>query len=89
MNSNAAKLFRQFAEERFNTHFNELNTKYQNQSVERTTMKKAFDDHRKIFQNELDQKIQSLIPGGENRWLEGELGNLKQMYMAKLELNRS
>jgi len=36
MNSNAAKLFRQFAEERFNTHFNELNTKYQNQSVERT-----------------------------------------------------
>jgi len=83
-NTNALETFRQFGEAELKNHLAELNTRYQNEALgSRELLQQAYEEHQKIYSNELDKKIQSLLQQ-DNPWLKGELENVKHQYMNKL-----
>ena len=85
-NENIARQFQQFAEEKLNNHVGELNTRYENERLGSEELRqRAYQDHRNIYEQELDEKIHSLLRQGENDWLQGELQNLKHQYLGRLE----
>jgi hypothetical protein len=83
---NLTRLFQQFAEDKLNNHVGELNTRYENERLGSEELRqRAYQDHRNIYEQELDEKIHSLLRQGENDWLQGELQNLKHQYLGRLE----
>jgi hypothetical protein len=83
-NSAIAK-FTSLAEERLNNHLMELNTRYGNELPEsRDLLRQAYEEHRKIFSQELDQEKENLA-GSENPWLSGELDNIQTHYLNRLQ----
>ena len=84
-NEHIIEMFKQFAEKRLSNHLQELETRYENMQLDSEgVLQKAYDDHRQIYRNELNEKLQSLLPNEKNPWLEGELNNLKHGYELKL-----
>jgi hypothetical protein len=87
---NAIDVFHQFAEDRLKNHFEELKTRYENESLGSDRLKRqAYMDHQKIYSQELDEKIKYLLNDPGNVWLKGEMENLKHTYVAKFSLNQS
>lgn len=82
-NVKETELFVQFAEEKLKNHLAELNTRYWNEDVDDKTRRTAYHNHREIFEQELDEKIRSLLANDNNAWLKGDLENSKQMYLDK------
>ncbi len=81
------KEFEQYAEGKLKNHVAELNTRYENEKIGKQTLQQAYRQHQKIYDNELDEKIQSLLSAESNSWLKGELENIKDTYLSKLNLN--
>ena len=81
--------FQQYAEKSLNQHLTQLSVQYHNRSFEKETKLQAFKDHRQIFNNELSQKIESLLKNEEHSpWLMAELEELKRTFMEKLSMER-
>jgi hypothetical protein len=84
---NEMEVFHQFAEDKLKNHLAELNTRYQNEPLGSKELKQeAYEDHQKIYAQELEEKIQSLLSTENNAWLKGELENIKHSYITKLSL---
>lgn len=87
-NANSTQMFQQFAEDRLKNHLAELNTRYENERLASQELKqRAYRDHQKIYEKELDEKMDSLLSHENNEWLKGELENLKHNYVGQLALN--
>ncbi|MEO7524208.1 MAG: hypothetical protein ABIT58_08950 [Ferruginibacter sp.] len=85
--TNGMKDFEQFASARLNNHLAELNVRYENRPIDRVTLEKAYDEHREIFSQEMDNKIGevSLLKGDQS--IHTELQTLKENYLTRLRLN--
>ena len=88
-NDNQLEVFSQFAEERLTNHLSELNTRYENEKIDKETMKLAYAEHQKIYSKELEDKINSLPSGDKNEELKSELQNASRSFLAKLSLKQS
>ena len=78
------ELFTEFAAAGLDIHIKELSTRYNNQSIDEEAIRDAYRVHKIIYSAELDEKIASLN-NSKNVWLMGELNNLKQSYLNKLQ----
>lgn len=83
----AIQQFEKFAEETQSNHVAELNTRYENEKVDKQTLQQAYREHYKIYEKELDEKVQSLLSAESNSQLKGELEKIKETYLSKLNLN--
>lgn len=72
--------FEKFAESRLHNHLEEINTRYQNEKPDTGERREAGKEHRKIFKEELKNKIKELHPDNP-----GEIGRLKSEYLDKLK----
>jgi hypothetical protein len=79
--------FEQFATDRINNHKAELNTRYENEAIDKQTLDKAHREHKEIFSQKLDDKIKKLFLGDHDRRLQTELQNKKHNYMDQLISN--
>jgi uncharacterized protein YciU (UPF0263 family) len=84
--TNAMQDFKEFASDRLKNHLDELNVRYENRKIDKNTLEKAYDNHREIFSQELDEKIIKLSSGQDNQWLQAELQNQKDSYLNQLSL---
>jgi hypothetical protein len=85
--TNEVKALKHFAEEELKNHLAELYTLYQNEPLSSKELKQqAYKEHQKIYNQELEDKIQSLL-STENPWLKDELESLKHSYVTKLFYN--
>ena len=82
----AVQQFEQFVKERLSNHQAELNTRYENEKPGKEVLQKAYKEHLKIFNKELDEKIQSLLSSESNSGLKENLENIKDTYLSKLQL---
>ncbi len=87
-NENAVQVFRQFAEERLKNHAEELKTHYQNEKIDEQTKIKAYDQHREIYSQELNEKMRSLSNSDIDPWLKNQIENMKSVYITKLAYNQ-
>ncbi len=85
--ANTVKEFEQYAEDKLKDHVAELNTRYENEKIDKQTLQQAYWEHQKIYDKELDEKIQFLLSAESNSWLKGELENIKDTYLSKLDLS--
>jgi len=84
--TNEVGSFKQFAEKELKNHLAELNTRYENESLGSKEVKQqAYKEHQKIYSQELEDKIQSLLSVEDLR-LKDELENLKDEFVTKLTL---
>ena len=81
----ALEQFKVFAAGRSDNHIAELNTRYQNEKIDKETLEKAYSEHKEIFSQELDEKIKELNAGQNNEWLNTELQNQKSDYLNQLD----
>lgn len=79
--------FEQFATDRLNNHLAELNTRYENEAVDKQTLEKAYAEHKKIFSQELDEKIKELSSGQNDQSINTKLQDQKNSYLNKLNSN--
>ncbi len=88
MENNTKELqdFNAFAEDKLKIHEAELNTRYQNIAPDDETLMQAKSAHQKIFEQELDEKIQSLSEQDKDEWLKTELQNKKQAFLSRLHV---
>lgn len=88
MNSPAREIenFRVFADRRLRNHVTELETRYQNRGVDEDLKQQAYKEHRKIFQEELSDKMEELI-STENEFLRPALGQLTDRFLDKFNIN--
>lgn len=83
--TNEVVAFKQFAEKELKNHIAELNTRYQNEPLASKKLnQEAYEAHQKIYNQELEEKIQSLLSEKNNVVLKGELENLKREFVQKL-----
>ena len=54
--TNAMNDFEELASARLANHLAELNVRYENRTIDRETLEKAYDEHREIFSQEMDEK---------------------------------
>jgi hypothetical protein len=73
--------FEKFAEAMLKNHVAELNTRYGNEKVDKQIIQQAWWEHQKIYDEELDEKIKSLLSAESNSQLKGELENVKHAYL--------
>ncbi|MEO7121143.1 MAG: hypothetical protein ABIY62_08600 [Ginsengibacter sp.] len=85
---NATKDFQQFAEEKLQNHIVELNTRYENEKPDKETMEQAFIAHRKIYLQELGEKLTSVLSSQKNDELKNELEDIKKTAVAKFDENK-
>ena len=55
------EIFVQLAEEKLRNHLYELNTRYWKKDVDDETKRTAYYNHRRSFEQELDEKMQLLL----------------------------
>lgn len=79
--------FRQFANDKLKTHQDELHTRYENEKIDSATLEQGYEQHRNILQKELAEKIDILLSGDENPWLQAELKRLGETYIEQLSAN--
>jgi hypothetical protein len=78
--------FEQFAVKTLSEHVGELNTRYENEKIDKQTIEQAWREHQKIYHRELDEKIQTFLSAESSSQLKGELENIKHTYLSKLKL---
>jgi len=75
------KTFREYARKEIDNHLSELNTSYQDRALDSGDLKhEGFEQHHKILENELKEKIQELASQKDN-WLKIELEKIKNEYL--------
>ncbi len=84
----ATQNFQQFAEEKLQNHIAELNTRYENEKPDKETMEQAFIVHRKIYLQELDEKLTSVLSSQKNDELNNEFEDIKKTSIAKFDENK-
>ncbi len=89
MKNKAMQDFEQFATDRLNNHLAELNTRYENETIDKQTLEKGYSVHKEIFSQELDKKIKDLSTGQDDQSMHTELQNQKNYYLSKLNFNQS
>ena len=72
--------FKSFAESRLQNHLAEINTRYENEKPDTNEREEAGKAHRKIFEEELKNKIKELNPGNPE-----DLETLKSGYLEELK----
>ncbi len=65
--------FEKFATDSLNNHIAELNTRYENEKIDKQTLQQAYREHREIYEKELEEKLQSLLSSESNSELKKEL----------------
>lgn len=75
--------FEQYAESKLNEHVAELNTRYENEKIDKETLEGAYDVHKKMFTNELDEKIQKLENEKSKAFNKERLENVKNEFLQK------
>ena len=84
-NTKTSEAFREFTEKELENHLAELNTKYQNEPMSsKELIRKAYDEHKKIYTIELEEKENELLKNEKDESLKKELDNLKNEYVNKL-----
>jgi hypothetical protein len=68
-------------------HLDELNVRYENRKIDKDTLEKAYDNHREIFGQELDEEIMKLSSRQDSQCLQTKLQNPKDSYLSQLSLN--
>src|SRR5437764_3893499 len=77
--------FKDFALKHFDIHYQELQTKYNNQPVESNdTLLAGYKAHLKMFGEEMDQEIHRLLPDNDP-WKSTILEELKQKALQDLK----
>ncbi len=84
-NKKPLEVFNEFAKKRLENHLGELNTRYENEKINDETIKLAYDEHKKIYTKELEEKINSLLPSENNSGLKDELEKARNNFIAKLK----
>lgn len=79
--------FEKFADERLNNHLEELSTRYENQEIGKETLEKAYSEHKEIFRQELEEKLNELAQNDQG--LHAALQNQKHLFLIKLNFNQS
>jgi superoxide dismutase len=85
---NATQNFQQFAEEKLQNHIAELNTRYENEKPDKETMEQAFIAHRKIYLQELCEKLKSFSLSQNHDELKDRLENIKKSFVAKFDKSK-
>ena len=86
--ANAIEVFHQYAEDKLKDHFDELKTRYRNEKLASQELKKqAYNDQRKLYSRELDEKMQALLQDNDKEQKQ-KMEALKQTYVTKLSLNQ-
>jgi hypothetical protein len=80
----ALEEFKEFAEEKFISHREELDITYQNQKVDANDLRHAYLGHQQILEMELLDKIDELLTK-ETAYLGPSLSDIKNDYVNKLE----
>lgn len=83
--TNSIELFKKFAQHRLNNHLAELKTRYENEKIDKETLEQTYREHKKIFEKELDEKIQSSIKNNNHE--KDELQTLKETFLSELKFN--
>ena len=78
--------FEQYAESRLKENIAELNTRYENEKIDRETLDQAFEVHRKMYTQDLDGKIQHLLNGENNDVNKVNMDEIKNNYLQKFDL---
>lgn len=66
-----------------------MNTRYENEPLGSNELKQqAYEAHQKIYSQELEEEIQSLLSAENNAWLKDEFEKLKHKYVIMLNLNQ-
>ncbi|MEO7210842.1 MAG: hypothetical protein ABIY35_07845 [Chitinophagaceae bacterium] len=78
--------FEQYAESKLNEHVAELNTRYENEKIDKETLERAFEVHKTIFSSELDEKIQILENEKSDTFNKERLEDLKKQFLQKFKL---
>jgi len=79
-NSTIEEDFKKFAESRLDNHLEEINTLYENKKPDTGERREAGNVHRKIFEEELTNKINEFQTGNPQ-----EMEKLKSEYLGKLK----
>ena len=83
----ALEEFKEFAEEKFVNHREELETTYLNRKVDANDLRHAYLSHQQILEMELLDKIDELLTN-ETAYLGPSLSNIKDDYVNKLKYKR-
>jgi polyhydroxyalkanoate synthesis regulator phasin len=80
--------FTSFADTRLQNHTRELETRYQNREPVSDLKRQAYKEHQQIYQKELSDKMEELLTE-KNQFLKPELSQLKDTFVAKLDIDSS
>ena len=75
--------FEQYAENKLQEHVAELNTRYENEIIDKETLERAFEVHKKMFTSELDEEIQKLENEKSDTFNKERLENIKKEFLQK------
>ncbi len=75
--------FKQYAENKLQEHVAELNTRYENEKIDKETLERAFEVHKTIFSSELDEKIQILENEKSEAFNKERLEDIKKEFLQK------
>jgi superoxide dismutase len=85
---NPMETFSRFAKERLDNHLAELQTKYENKAMaSKELTQEAYDNHKKIFEEELQEKIESLSVENEDAHQKEKIEEIKHSFIEKLNQN--
>ncbi|MEO8861517.1 MAG: hypothetical protein ABI358_08850 [Ginsengibacter sp.] len=85
---NPIEIFSRFAQERLDNHLAELQTKYENRSMaSKELTQEAYDNHKKIFEEELQEKIESLSVENKDAHEKEKIAEIKNSFIEKLNQN--
>ncbi|MBN9484574.1 MAG: hypothetical protein J0H46_14565 [Bacteroidetes bacterium] len=76
--------FKQFASAKLNTHKNELQTRYENENIDKDTLENGYREHQTILEKELREKADALLSGEENPWLREEINTISTNMIKQL-----
>lgn len=82
----SVKKFEQYAESRLKENIAELNTRYENEKIDRETLDQAFEEHRKMYSQDLDGKIQHLLNDENTDVNKVNMDEIKKNYLQKFDL---
>lgn len=78
--------FKEFASDALKTHQGELDTRYQNEKIDKDTLEKGYEEHRRIFDSELKERADTLLSGSENPGLKEQLNEIRDRFIQQLSL---
>ena len=85
----AIEKFNWYAKHTLGNHLSELKTRYENEPMSSKEMvADAYEAHQKIYRDELEEKIKSLLADEKDDIAKSELENLRDTFLDKLNLTK-